>query len=165
MVVTVKLPVVWDVTPWSLVQAYARFGDSLNYHGRSSTHCGVCQRGEIWWCVSCNVAPLLTVLLGFRLYGRTDSLKMPQACSFVASNTHDSDVIGVWGTGARNRMFKGDCDTLYWQRLTGVEWTERVLVNVEWNGLARKRSWVFIPATIILRKKMEYRLMRWEGDC
>jgi hypothetical protein len=40
------------------------------------------------------------------------SLKMPQACSFVACNTHDSDVIGVGGTGARNHMFKGDCNML-----------------------------------------------------
>jgi hypothetical protein len=49
------------------------------------------------------------------------SLKIPQACSFVGRNTHDSDVIGVEGVGARNacseetaRLF---CDKAVWRRV------------------------------------------------
>lgn len=39
------------------------------------------------------------------------SLKIPPACPSVARNSHDSDVIGVEGTGARKHVFKGACET------------------------------------------------------
>ena len=38
-------------------------------------------------------------------------------------------------------------------------------MNVEVEGIGKETIMSFSPATIILRKKMEYRLMRWEGDC